>query len=70
MPTAPTSTKHDVHDPRYMSGPQLAHLGIKLLNKHDLLLQCMDCSETWSPILDKKGHLPEGYWICPNGCNR
>jgi hypothetical protein len=45
-------------------------LGIKLLNKHDLLLQCMDCSETWSPLLDKKGNLPEGYWICPNGCNR
>ncbi len=56
-------------DPRRMSGVQLARMGIRLLNKYDLLMQCMNCGETWSPTTGAHGRLPEGYWRCPNRCN-
>lgn len=57
------------NDPRRMSAVQLARLGIEVLNKHDLLLRCMSCGETWSPHLDRNGMLTAGYWHCTNKCN-
>jgi len=71
VPTKTHTRTIDEHvaDPRHLSGPQLARLGIQVLNKYDLLLQCMTCSETWTPKLQPDGTLPQGYWICPNKCN-
>ena len=56
-------------DPRKMSGVQLARLGVQILNKHSLLLQCMTCGETWTAQQNFDGHFAAGYWICPNRCN-
>lgn len=61
--------QEDLADPRRLSGPQLARLGIQILNKYDLLLQCASCNETWTPTLKADGMLPAGYWVCPNKCN-
>ncbi len=66
------ATEHTVpmkDDPRHMSSVQLARLGVQLLNKYDLLMQCMTCGETWSPQLDRHNRLPFGYWHCPKKCN-
>jgi hypothetical protein len=57
-------------DPRRLSGVQLARLGVRLLNKFDLMMQCVTCGETWSPATDSRGKLLPGYWYCPNKCNR
>jgi hypothetical protein len=54
---------------RLLSGPQLARLGVQILNRHDLLLECMSCGTTWSPTLTHDGKLPPYYWQCPNKCN-
>ncbi|HBY61887.1 MAG TPA: hypothetical protein DEH78_18870 [Solibacterales bacterium] len=56
-------------DPRRMSGVQLARLGVQILNKYDLSLQCMSCGEVWSPPAGREGALATGYWVCPNKCN-
>ncbi len=55
--------------PNQMTGEQLAELGVQILNKFDLQLQCMSCGTTWSPQLIADSRLPEGYWRCPNRCN-
>jgi len=54
---------------RLMSGPQLAKLGVQILNRYDLELQCLTCGERWSPRPHPDGRLPRGYWKCPNRCN-
>jgi hypothetical protein len=60
----------DKEDVRHMTGAELARLGVRLLNKQDLILQCVTCSETWSPQLDSNGKLQFDYWVCPANCNR
>ena len=52
-----------------LSGVQLARLGVQILNRHDLLLQCMVCGEVWSAQVDRRGQLAVRYWQCPNKCN-
>jgi len=54
---------------KFLSGTQLARLGVQILNKHDLLLQCMTCGEVWATRVEPDGSLPFGYWHCPNRCN-
>ena len=56
-------------DPLRLDGIQLARLGVQVLNRFDLALQCVTCNTVWSPALLKDGRLPHGYWICPNKCN-
>lgn len=56
-------------DPRRMTGPQLAALGVKLLNRYGLDLQCTQCGETWAAQTGREGKLAFGYWYCPNRCN-
>ena len=58
-----------IQDPRRMSAVQLARLGVEVLNRYDLALRCVTCGETWSPQIDRSGHLVPGYWHCPNKCN-
>jgi len=48
---------------------QLEKLGVKILNKYDLSLQCRICGEVWSPEYLPDGSLLRGYWKCPNRCN-
>lgn len=52
-----------------LSGDKLAKLGVQILNRYDLELECMRCAERWSPKRTPGGRLPRGYWHCPNRCN-
>ncbi len=60
----------DKEDVRHMAEAELVRMGIRLLNRQDVVLQCASCMETWSPELDFNGKLPFDYWVCPAGCNR
>ena len=60
----------DKQDVRKLTDVQLARLGIRLLNKEELIIQCVTCGETWSPALDASGRLPFRYWLCPAKCNQ
>jgi hypothetical protein len=59
----------DKVDVRHMSDEQLTKMGIRVLNKQTLTLQCVACSHTWTPQLDCDGKLPFDYWLCPVQCN-
>jgi hypothetical protein len=59
----------DKVDVRHMTEEELAHLGIRLVNHDEVILECLVCEETWEPVLDAAGKLPQGYWHCPCGCN-
>ena len=60
----------DKEDLRHMPAPELTRLGVNLLNRQEVVLQCRTCRETWTPQLDSNGKLPFNYWVCPAGCNR
>jgi hypothetical protein len=60
----------DKEDLRHMSETELTRLGVRLLNRQDVVLQCRSCRETWSPQLDSNGKLSFDYWMCPAHCNR
>jgi hypothetical protein len=60
----------DKEDVRHMPDSELAELGICLIDRKDVVLQCTNCKETWTPQLDANGKLPFDYWVCPAGCNR
>jgi hypothetical protein len=60
----------DKEDVRHMSDAELNRLGIRLLDRQNIILQCANCLETWSPQLGANGKLPFDYWICPANCNR
>jgi hypothetical protein len=60
----------DKVDVRRMTEDALARLGIRLINREEVILQCLNCEETWEPVLDCSGKLRPGYWHCPAGYNR
>ena len=60
----------DKQDLRCMSDSELSMLGVRMLNRKDLVLECAKCAETWVPQLDSSGKLPFDYWLCPAKCNR
>lgn len=60
----------DKVDVRHMTEDELALRGIRLINREEVILQCLNCEETWEPVLDFSGKLPPGYWHCPSGCNQ
>jgi len=59
----------DKQDVRHMTDAELSDLGIRLVNRTDVVLQCVACGETWVPQLDSDGKLPFDYWVCPARCN-
>jgi hypothetical protein len=59
----------DKEDVRHMTAAELQSLGIAILDRRDLLLQCRCCGQTWSPALVADGKLPFDYWLCPRSCN-
>ena len=60
----------DKEDVRHMPDGELDRLGVRLLNPAGIILQCLNCEETWSPQLDADGKLPFDAFLCPAGCNR
>lgn len=59
----------DKQDLRDMSDAELSQLGVRMVNRTDLVLGCKHCGETWAPQLDFSGKLPFDYWLCPARCN-
>jgi hypothetical protein len=59
----------DKEELRHMPDGELARLGVRLLNRDYIVLQCTHCRETWSPQLDSNGKLAFRYWVCPGNCN-
>jgi hypothetical protein len=59
----------DKQDLRSMNDAELSKLGVRMLNRKDLVLECAKCGETWVPQLDSSGKLPFDYWLCPAKCN-
>ena len=59
----------DKEDVRHMTAAELDRLGIAILDKRDLVLQCKRCGQTWLPQLNADGKLPFDYWMCPRSCN-
>jgi hypothetical protein len=59
----------DKQDVRHMTDAECSELGIRLVNRMDLVLRCHHCGETWAPQLDAGGKLPFDYWVCPARCN-
>lgn len=59
----------DKQDVRHMKDAELSDRGIRLVNRTDVVLKCMNCGETWAPQLDSDGKLPFDYWVCPAKCN-
>ena len=59
----------DKQDLRYLSDTELSKLGVRIVNRTDLVLECNKCGETWAPQLDSSGKLPCDYWRCPAKCN-
>jgi len=52
-----------------MTAGELDSLGISILGKGDLVLQCKCCGQTWTPVMNADGKLPFDYWLCPRTCN-
>ena len=63
--------KPKVHPSWYhlLRSPQLAKLGVKVINRFALSLECKTCKEQWTPQRHADGRLIKGYWRCPNRCN-
>jgi hypothetical protein len=59
----------DKEDVRHMDEVQLARLGIRMVDRQALTLQCVSCGHTWEPQLDCDGKLAFDYWLCPSQCN-
>ena len=51
-----------------MSNAELAVLGVRMVNRSELVLGCAECGETWAPQLDASGKLPFDFWRCPASC--
>jgi hypothetical protein len=60
----------DKEDVRHMTDAGLARLGVRVIDRQDVTLQCRVCGETWSPQLDSNGKLEFDYYVCPANCNR
>jgi hypothetical protein len=60
----------DKVDVRHMTEAELGRMGIRLINREEVILQCLNCEETWEAFLDCSGRLPVGWWHCPSGCMR
>jgi len=59
----------DKQEIRQMADAEFAALGIRLVNRTDVVLKCVKCGEAWAPQLDSDGKLPFDYWVCPVRCN-
>jgi len=59
----------DKEDVRRMSEMQFKKLGVRLVDRNALTLECIGCGHTWTPELDSDGKLGFDYWLCPAQCN-
>ena len=55
--------------PKEFSDKELAEVGVTIVDKSRVTLQCKVCGQKWYPAVREGGRLPSGYWKCPSGCN-
>jgi len=51
------------------SSAQLARVGVTIVRREPLTLQCQRCGAEWHVRRWPNGRLPQYYWRCQNGCN-
>jgi len=55
--------------PKRFTPGELDRVGVKILDKKGIKLECIKCGQVWWPMLQPGGgRLPRNYWKCPNGC--
>ena len=59
----------DKVDVRHMTEDEMSRLGVRLVDHDQVVLQCLQCQETWEPLVDCAGKLDPDFWKCPAGCN-
>lgn len=55
--------------PKRFSERELSRVGIRIVDKTNVWLRCVQCGEMFFARRGADGYLPQGYWRCPNGCN-
>lgn len=55
--------------PKYFSEYQVSKAGVELVDESRMLFQCNNCGKFWFIMSGGKKRLPNGYYLCPNGCN-
>lgn len=65
----PTVSEQPPTIPHLLSAAKLEKLGVRIQNKYDLSLECLNCGQIWTPQRHPDETLPCGYWKCPNRCN-
>jgi hypothetical protein len=58
-----TKSKHQA--PRRLNEPQLAKVGLRLISREPLIVQCATCGVEWRPVRLRRIR----WWQCHNGCN-
>lgn len=33
------------------------------------VVRCNECGAAWSPVAQRGGRMPRGWWMCIRGCN-
>jgi len=51
------------------SSVQLARVGVTIVRREPLTLQCQHCSAEWRVQRWPGGRRPKNYWRCQKGCN-
>jgi hypothetical protein len=62
-------TKVKRRGPSRCTPAELRRVGVELVPGSGYILSCMNCRERWSPMIQRGGKNPTGYWRCPMGCN-
>jgi len=55
--------------PRLFTAKELKKVNVEILDAQGIRLRCKSCGQVWSPDLEGRKRLPQGYWHCPKGCN-
>lgn len=56
--------------PRSCTPRELKKFGVEIVDVPGHWLRCAECQKFWSPMIQRGGKNPRGYWKCPNGCNQ
>jgi hypothetical protein len=51
--------------PKWISKPQLAAVGLRLIRRAPLVVQYQICGAEWQPVRRPGAR----WWLCHNGCN-
>jgi hypothetical protein len=54
--------------PRWISHAELADVGLVLISRDPLIVQCQVCGAEWRPDLVSQ-RPSRMFWKCANGCN-